>query len=62
MHDRHHVFINGESFLAGGADARLMRDLADHRTLPRSRVSKASMGAQELLSQWFESGWVHRLN
>jgi 50S ribosomal protein L16 3-hydroxylase len=62
MHDQHHVFINGESFLAGGADARLMRDLADHRTLSRSRVSKASVGARTLLSQWFESGWLHRLN
>lgn len=60
MHDQHHVFINGESFLAGGADARLMRDLADQRTLSRSRVSKASAGAQGLLSQWFESGWLHR--
>jgi len=62
MHDQHHVFINGESFLAGGADARLMRDLADHRTLSRSRVSKASVGARTLLSQWFESGWLHRLD
>jgi len=62
MHDLHHVFINGESFLAGGADARLMRDLADQRTLSRSRVSKASVGARTLLSQWFESGWLHRLD
>jgi len=59
MHDRHHVFINGESFLAGGADARLMRELADRRSLSFQRVSKASDDAQALLAQWFESGWLH---
>lgn len=61
MHDRHHVFINGESFLAGGADARLMRELADRRSLSFQRVSKASDDAQALLAQWFESGWLHHL-
>jgi 50S ribosomal protein L16 3-hydroxylase len=61
MHDRHHVFINGESFLAGGADARLMRELADRRSLPFQRVAKASDDAQALLAQWFESGWLHHL-
>lgn len=61
MHDRHHVFINGESFLAGGADARLMRELADRRGLSLQRVTKASDDAQALLAQWFESGWLHHL-
>jgi 50S ribosomal protein L16 3-hydroxylase len=60
MYDRHHVFINGESFLAGGADARLMRELADRRTLSAGRVLKASDDAQSLLGQWFEAGWLHR--
>jgi 50S ribosomal protein L16 3-hydroxylase len=59
MYDRHHVFINGESFLAGGADARLMRELADGRMLPLQRLAKASPDAQALLAQWFESGWIH---
>jgi 50S ribosomal protein L16 3-hydroxylase len=59
MHDRHHVFINGESFLAGGADARLMRELADRRMLPLQRVLKASSDAQGLMGQWFEAGWLH---
>jgi 50S ribosomal protein L16 3-hydroxylase len=59
MHDRHHVFINGESFLAGGADARLMHELADRRMLPLQRVLKASSDAQGLMGQWFEAGWLH---
>jgi 50S ribosomal protein L16 3-hydroxylase len=62
MYDRHHVFINGESFLAGGADARLMRELADGRMLSQQRLAKASPDARALLEQWFESGWIHHKN
>jgi 50S ribosomal protein L16 3-hydroxylase len=62
MYDRHHVFINGESFLAGGADARLMRELADRRSLSLQRLSRASADAQTLLEQWFDAGWLHHLN
>ena len=59
MYDDHHVFINGESFRAGGADARLMRQLADQRTLDARSVTRAGEGAQALLQDWFESGWLH---
>ncbi|MGE0675331.1 MAG: cupin domain-containing protein, partial [Methylibium sp.] len=58
MYDEHHVFINGESFRAGGADARLMRALADRRTLTAREVRKASDDAQTLLQDWFEAGWL----
>ena len=60
MYDAHHVFINGESFRAGGADARLMRQLADQRELPSHVVAKASTDAQSLLAEWFEAGWLRR--
>lgn len=60
MYDDHHVFINGESFRAGGADARLMRELADRRCLPASRVVRASTPAQALLQDWHDAGWLHR--
>ncbi|MCB2016205.1 MAG: cupin domain-containing protein [Hydrogenophaga sp.] len=60
MYDAHHVFINGESFRAGGADARLMRQLADQRELPSHVVAKASTDAQSLLTEWFEAGWLRR--
>ncbi len=58
MYDKRHVFINGESFLAGGADARLMRRLADHRRLTPREVSSASGDALALLEDWYEAGWL----
>lgn len=58
MYDDRHVFINGEGFLAGGADARLMRRLADQRQLAASDVRKASTAALALLQDWFEAGWL----
>ena len=58
MYDERHVFINGEGFLAGGADARLMRRLADQRQLAASDVRKASAAALALLQDWFEAGWL----
>jgi len=59
MYDEHHVFINGESFRAGGADARLMRALADRRGLADREVKQASEDAKSLLQDWFEAGWLH---
>ena len=61
MYDPRHVFINGESFRAGGADARLMQRLADQRGLDTRQVRRASEGAQALLQDWFEAGWLHRV-
>jgi 50S ribosomal protein L16 3-hydroxylase len=61
MYDERHVFINGESFRAGGADARLMRRLADQRTLSANDVLRASADAQTLLGDWFEAGWLYPL-
>lgn len=59
MYDSRHLFINGESFRAGGADARLMRVLADQRRLGAAQVRRASADAQALLKDWFEAGWLH---
>lgn len=59
MYDQRHVFINGESYRAGGADARLMRALADRRHLTTLQVARASTDAQALLEEWFVSGWLH---
>lgn len=59
MYDERHVFINGESLRAGGADARLMRTLADERCLSAAQVQRASADALALLQDWFEAGWLH---
>jgi 50S ribosomal protein L16 3-hydroxylase len=59
MYDRHHVFINGESFQASGRDARLMRGLADARELDARAIGQLSGGARALLAEWVEAGWAH---
>ncbi|MGF6211328.1 JmjC domain-containing protein [Comamonas sp. 4034] len=62
MYDGHHVFINGESYRAGGKDFTLMKKLADARRLDRRDVSGASDDALSLLSQWCEDGWAHAVS
>ena len=57
--DDNHVFINGESFRAGGRDARLMRQLADQRRLGTRDRSRLGVEAATLLSDWAEAGWLH---
>ncbi|RZJ20278.1 MAG: cupin domain-containing protein [Haliea sp.] len=59
MHDAHHVFVNGESWRAGGRDAALMRRLADRRALGAADLARASAGAKDLLRSWCEAGWLH---
>lgn len=62
MYDAHHIFINGEAFRAAGKDARLMRELADGRSLPAAKVMRASPEAQALLADWFDAGWLHLMH
>ena len=58
LYDAHHVFINGESYLAKGADARLMQRLADQRKLTAHELGKASQAARNLLADWYDAGWL----
>jgi 50S ribosomal protein L16 3-hydroxylase len=58
LHDAHHVFINGESVPVRGADAKLLRRLADERTLDRTRVGRASPAVRKLLAAWYAAGWL----
>ncbi len=59
MYDTKHIFINGESYLAGGRDATLMKRLADQRQLTARDLARASDDALELLSSWCDAGWAH---
>lgn len=61
LYDDKHVYLNGESFRAGGRDAALMRRLADARRLEASDVARLSAGAREVLDQWTEDGWTQPL-
>jgi len=59
LYDAHHIYINGESYLAAGRDATLMRRLADRRALSATEVARASAAARDLLLAWCEDGWAH---
>ena len=59
MYDAQHIFINGESYCAGGKDATLMRRLANQRYLSAKDIQRASDEALELLSIWCDDGWAH---
>lgn len=61
MYDEQHLFINGESHRAKGADALLMRKLADQRRLTAPALRKASRAALGLLEEWADAGWLHAL-
>lgn len=60
MYDADHVFINGESYRAKGADARLMRRLADGRGLAPHELRKAGASALALLGDWHDAGWLRQ--
>jgi 50S ribosomal protein L16 3-hydroxylase len=59
LHDRRHVFINGEAWRAAGRDAALMRRLADRRQLEAGELEGASAAALPLLRSWCDAGWAH---
>ena len=58
LYDAHHVFINGEVVRVRGADAALLRRLADERTLDARAVRGASRPCEALLAEWFAAGWL----
>lgn len=59
MYDAHHIFLNGESWRAGGKDATLLRQLANQRVLSSKDLAKASPEAMGLLLEWCDDGWLH---
>lgn len=59
VYDKHHIFLNGESWRASGADAVLMRRLADDRHLGPQDLALASTAALGLLMDWCDDGWLH---
>lgn len=60
MYDSDHVFINGESYRAKGADARFMQRLADQRSLLPHELRRASASALALLDDWHGAGWLRQ--
>jgi len=62
MFDDHHIFINGEAYRAAGADARVLRQLANERQLDARTVQRASPVVHDWLAQAHDSGWLHRVD
>ena len=58
LFDARHIFLNGESWRAAGADAKLMQKLANQRFLEPKDLSKSSDGAMALLQDWADAGWL----
>jgi 50S ribosomal protein L16 3-hydroxylase len=58
MYDDRHIFINGESFRAGGKDARILRLLADKRALDAASCAILSDPAKEALLDWMAADWL----
>lgn len=59
MYDDHCIYANGESWRAAGADARMLRKLADQRRLSAADVGRVSDDVRCLLEQWVDDGWLH---
>jgi 50S ribosomal protein L16 3-hydroxylase len=58
LFDARHIFLNGESWRAAGADAKLMQKLANQRFLEPKDLTKSSDGAMGLLQEWADAGWL----
>jgi len=61
MYDQRHIFINGQSFRAGGRDAQLLKSLADTRTLSAQQIDALSEAARDVMQEWQEDGWLKTL-
>jgi 50S ribosomal protein L16 3-hydroxylase len=53
-----HVFINGESFVAGRDDKSSLTILADRRCLNAGDMTDVSQDVLEALYTWYEDGWL----
>ncbi len=62
LYDAHHVFINGESYVASGRDAQIIKRLADQRQLGHHDVQRLGAAALDLVQDWCDSGWLHPLD
>ncbi|MEY8879212.1 MAG: cupin domain-containing protein [Leptothrix sp. (in: b-proteobacteria)] len=61
LYDELHVFLNGESWRAGGLDAQMLQHLADARELSAEVLQRASAELLDLIDQWLDDGWLQPL-
>jgi 50S ribosomal protein L16 3-hydroxylase len=58
-YDAKHMFINGQSFRCAGADAKILRKLADERSLVAADLKAASAALTSALNEFAKEGWLY---
>jgi 50S ribosomal protein L16 3-hydroxylase len=58
-YDAKHIFINGNSFRCAGADMRILKKLADQRSVNATDLAAASVQLMQALSEFCKEGWLH---
>jgi 50S ribosomal protein L16 3-hydroxylase len=58
-YDAKHMFINGQSFRCAGTDAKILRKLADERSLAATDLKAASAALTAALAEFAKEGWLH---
>jgi 50S ribosomal protein L16 3-hydroxylase len=58
-YDAKHMFINGQSFRCAGADAKILRQLADERRLSATDLKSASEALIRALDEFAKEGWLY---
>ena len=58
-YDAKHMFINGQSFKCAGADAKLLRKLADERQIKATELIAGSAALMPAIGEFAKEGWLH---
>lgn len=59
LYDRQALYVNGETIAVTGRDGRVLRRLADTRSLDVAAVASLGVDARALLDGWCAAGWLH---
>jgi 50S ribosomal protein L16 3-hydroxylase len=57
-YDAKHMFINGQSFRCAGQDAKILRKLANERSLSATDLKPASEALTRALGEFAKEGWL----
>ena len=58
-YDARHMFINGQSFKCAGADAKLLRKLADERQINATELIAGSAALMPAICEFAKEGWLY---
>ncbi len=58
-YDARHMFINGQSFKCAGADAKLLRKLADERSISATELRAGSAALLPAIGEFAKEGWLY---